>query len=100
MSCAPVILTSTMNTPEGAEFSDDSTSLSRCYTRTIAKAGGAPILMPNLADKKLIATMVARSDGVMLTGGDDLQPDLYDPSLPEQIKATAANVDSQRDVSE
>ena len=100
MSGAPVILTSTMNTPKGAEFNDDSTSLSRCYTRTIAKAGGAPVLMPNLADQKLITAMVTRCDGVMLTGGDDLQPDLYNPNLSKQIKATAAGIDGERDLSE
>ena len=35
--------------------------------------------MPNLADK-VIQSMVERCDGAMLTGGDDLHPDLYDPS--------------------
>ena len=34
MSRPPLILTSTMNATKGAEFSDDSTSLSHWYTRT------------------------------------------------------------------
>ena len=89
-----------MNAAKGAEFSDDSTSLSHWYTRTLAKAGGAPVLMPNLADKKLIQSMVERCDGVMLTGGDDLHPDLYDPQLPKKIKATAGGIDPDRDLSE
>ena len=46
MSRPPLILTSTMNAAKGAEFSDVSTSLSHWYTRTLAKAGGAPVLMP------------------------------------------------------
>ena len=100
MSRPPLILTSTMNAAKGAEFSDDSTSLSHWYTRTLAKAGGAPALMPNLADKKLIQSMVERCDGVMLTGGDDLHPDLYDPQLPKKIKATAGGIDADRDLSE
>lgn len=100
MNRPPLILTSTMNASKGAEFSDDSTSLSHWYTRTLAKAGGAPVLMPNLVDRKLIAAMVNRCDGILLTGGDDLQPDLYDPELDDRIKATAQGIDPSRDLAE
>ena len=100
MSKLPVILLSTMNEQKGAEFKDWSTSLSHWYTRTLVKVGTAPVLMPNLPDKKIIRDMVSRTDGVMLTGGDDLQPDLYDPDLPKKIRATAGGVDPQRDLSE
>ena len=89
-----------MNEQKGAEFKDWSTSLSHWYTRTLVKVGTAPVLMPNLPDKKIIRDMVSRTDGVMLTGGDDLQPDLYDPDLPKKIRATAGGVDPQRDLSE
>ena len=44
--------------------------------------------------------MVVRADGVMLTGGDDLQPDLYDTKLPKHIKAKAGGVDPARDLFE
>ena len=100
MSKLPAILLSTMNEQKGAEFKDWSTSLSHWYTRTLVKAGTAPVLMPNLPDKKIIRDMVSRTDGVMLTGGDDLQPDLYNPDLPKKIRATAGGVDPQRDLSE
>lgn len=36
----------------------------------------------------------------MLSGGDDLQPELYDPDLPKAIKAKAIGVDPQRDLFE
>ena len=100
MSKLPVILVSTMNEQKGAEFRDWSASLSHWYSHTLAKAGTAPVLMPSLPDKKIIRDMVSRTDGVMLTGGDDLQPDLYDPNLPKKIKTTAGGVDPQRDLSE
>ena len=100
MKQSPVIVVSTMNEQKGAEFSDWSTSLSHWYTRAIAKAGGVPLLAPNLLEKNLTRDMVARADGVMLTGGDDLQPDLYDTKLAKRIKAKAGGVDPQRDLFE
>ena len=69
-----------MTEHKGAEFRDRSTSLSFWYTRALARAGAVPLLAPNLPEHKHLARdMVARADGVMLTGGDDLQTDLYDP---------------------
>jgi putative glutamine amidotransferase len=100
MKPSPVIIVSTMSERKGAEFSDWSTSLSHWYTRAIAKAGGVPLLAPNLPEKNLARDMVARADGVMLTGGDDLQPDLYDANLPKHIKAKAGGVDPARDLFE
>ena len=100
MKPSPIIIVSTMNEKKGAEFGDWSTSLSHWYTRAIAKAGGVPLLAPNLSEKTLAHDMVARADGVMLTGGDDLQPDLYDTKLPKHIKAKAGGVDPQRDLFE
>ena len=100
MKPKPVIVVSTMNEKKGAEFSDWSTSLSHWYIRAIAKAGGVPLLAPNLPEKNLARDMVAQADGVMLTGGDDLQPDLYDTDLPKCIKAKAGGVDPARDLFE
>ena len=101
MNRAPLIVLSTMTEAKGAEFSDRSTSLSFWYTRAIARAGGTPLLAPNFPEQKNLAReMVSRADGVMLSGGDDLQPDLYDPALPRRIKTKAGGVDPARDLFE
>jgi putative glutamine amidotransferase len=100
MKPKPIIVVSTMNEKKGAEFSDWSTSLSYGYTRSIAQAGGVPLLAPNLPEKNIARDMVAQADGVMLTGGDDLQPDIYDTKLPKHIKAKAGGVDPARDLFE
>ena len=101
MKRAPLIVVSTMTEHKGAEFRDRSTSLSFWYTRAIARAGGIPLLAPNFPEQKNLAReMVTRADGVMLTGGDDLQPDLYDPALPRRIKSKADGVDPARDLFE
>ena len=100
MKNTPTILISTSNEQRGFEFHDRSTSLSHCYTHATLAAGGIPTLAPVIAEKKAVAEMVRRADGVMLTGGDDLQPDLYDSDLPKKIKAKAVGIDPQRDIFE
>ena len=100
MKNAPTILISTSNEQKGAEFRDWSTSLSHYYTRAIVDAGGLPWLAPTIDNPRAIAEMVRRAHGILLTGGDDLQPDLYDPGLPRHIKAKATGVDPQRDLFE
>ncbi|MDC0143480.1 gamma-glutamyl-gamma-aminobutyrate hydrolase family protein [Verrucomicrobia bacterium] len=101
MKHTPLIVVSTMTEHKGAEFRDRSTSLSFWYTRALARAGGLPLLAPNFTEQKNLARdMVDRADGVMLTGGDDLQPDLYNPTLPRRIKTKAGGVDPERDLFE
>ena len=100
MKSAPTILVSTSNEQRGAEFRDWSTSLSHYYNRAVIDGGGLPWLAPVLPQRKVISEMVKRVHGVMLSGGDDLQPELYDPNLPNAIKAKACGVDPQRDLFE
>ena len=100
MKNAPTILVSTSNEQRGAEFRDWSTSLSHYYNRAVIDGGGLPWLAPDLQQRKVISAMVKRVHGVMLSGGDDLQPELYDPNLPKTIKAKACGVDPQRDLFE
>lgn len=100
MKKLPIILVSTSNEQKGAEFHDWSTSLSHYYNRAVIDGGGLPWLAPTFVDKKVVAEMVRRVDGVLLTGGDDLQPDLYDPKLSKRIKNKAIRVDPHRDLNE
>ncbi len=100
MRHSPTILVSTSNEQRGAEFRDFSSSLSHHYTEAVTDARGVPLLAPVVTNRKLVAEMVKRSDGVMLTGGDDLQPDLYNPALPKALKTKATGTDPQRDLFE
>jgi putative glutamine amidotransferase len=99
VKCAPTILVSTSNELRGVEFADRSASLSHHYVRAVMDAGGGlPVLAPVIPEAAAISEWVHRADGVMLTGGDDLQPDLYNPNLPASIKAKATGVDPHRDL--
>lgn len=85
----PVILISPDFEPSGVEFGDPSLSLSLRYPQAVAACGGLPLVMPTTADAALVAEFVRRADGVLLTGGDDLDPQLYGSRLPEELKAKA-----------
>jgi putative glutamine amidotransferase len=98
----PLILVTPSIAKSGAEFHDRSISLSEAYLRTVAAAGGIPMTMPVGASRELIAECVRRADGVMLTGGDDIEPRLYRDRLPAKLRQTVgASLDGgERDLRE
>jgi len=86
----PLILISPSVESEGVEFSDRSISLSEAYPRAVADAGGVPLTLPVGKSRELIAECVRRCDGVLLTGGDDIEPSLYGEGLPARLRRTVA----------
>jgi putative glutamine amidotransferase len=84
----------------GREFSDTSCSLSDRYAQAIAAAGGIPWVLPCLPDEGVLAEAVRRCDGVMLTGGDDIDPRLYADRLPPRLLATVTPTTPLRDATE
>jgi putative glutamine amidotransferase len=100
MTEAPLVLILPSTQRKGVEFSDASISLSNRYPQAILAAGGFPLIAPSTASKDLIAEYVRRSDGVMLTGGDDVQPELYSEKLPGQLARKLGPIEPERDVLE
>lgn len=100
MKNPPLILVSPSVADRGTEFGDRSLSLSECYSAAIIAAGGLPLVLPCLTDPALVAAAVARCDGVLLTGGEDLPPELYDPHLPDEIRRTVTIDAPERDALE
>ena len=84
----PLIIVSASVEKRGAEFHDLSVSLSVKYENSVLQAGGIPVTAPTTTDRQMLAEIVARADGVMLTGGDDINPDLYDTHLPRAVRQT------------
>lgn len=93
----PRILISPSTEQHGVEFGDLSISLSECYTDAILAAGGLPWVMPPTTSRKAIAELLQECDGVMLTGGDDIQPGLYSKDIAPALAKTVGNVDRPRD---
>jgi putative glutamine amidotransferase len=47
------------------------------YVDAVEQAGGIPLLIPPLADDESLATIYARLDGLLLSGGGDVDPAHY-----------------------
>jgi len=100
MQDRPLILVTPSTDKKGTEFYDYSISLSQTYLEAVSMAGGWPVVAPAATEEELIRGLVERCDGVMLTGGDDIQPELYAKELPGDLRATVKNVDAIRDLLE
>jgi len=88
MARKPLILVSPSIEKRGVEFHDLSASLSVKYDSAVLLSGGIPVTVPTTTDRAVLAECVRRVEGVLLTGGDDINPDLYDPKLPARIRRT------------
>jgi len=51
--------------------------LSDSYVRAIAQAGGIPVVIPCCEDENLMKALVDRLDGVLLSGGGEVDPALF-----------------------
>jgi putative glutamine amidotransferase len=102
MAKPPLILITPSVEKRGVEFHDLSASLSFKYDFAVTQAGGVPVTVSLTTDRALLAECVRRTDGVLLTGGDDINPDLYDKKLPKKIRATIEQTPDhgRRDLSE
>jgi putative glutamine amidotransferase len=75
MSPAPVIgLTAYCEQARWSHWHKPAVLLPANYAEQVAAAGGIPVLLPPLPG---IAAAVGRLDGVLLTGGGDIDPGLY-----------------------
>lgn len=88
MGRPPLILVTPSIEKQGVEFSDLSTSLSLRYNQAVLAAGGIPVTAPTTTDRALLAEAVRRTEGVLLTGGDDINPALYARRVPRRLRAT------------
>ena len=88
MTKPPLILISPSVEKKGDEFGDLSISLSETYQQALMGAGGLPLALPALVSRELIAESVRHCDGVLLTGGDDVDPRLYSKGVPPRLHGT------------
>jgi len=57
--------------------------LKQSYSQAVWKAGGIPVILPNLSDKQYALEVAARLDGVVFSGGGDVEPERYGEKLIE-----------------
>ena len=77
-------------------FGDKGLELAEGYYRSIEQAGGIPIAIPATENKASILGLLDRIDGLLLSGGGDINP----LCLGEEPIAQLRTVCPQRDVSE
>ena len=63
------------------------------YVRAVEAAGGVPVVMPPLGLDD-VADLVARLDGVVLSGGPDLSPAAYDATPHPDLGTTEPALDA------
>lgn len=82
----PLILVSPSVETKGTEFEDMSLSLSQRYERALLGVDLLPWPVLSLNSRDEIAACVQRADGVLLTGGEDVHPVLYDQKMPQRLR--------------
>jgi putative glutamine amidotransferase len=72
---APLIGITTSRKPIGQDGAQ--VYLNDAYSRAVLQAGGLPVLIPVGLPKERITELLARLDGVLLSGGGDIDPALF-----------------------
>ena len=75
---------------------DTDATLREVYYEQIVKAGGIPMLLPPIADKDVILNSLEKIDGLLLTGGGDINP-LWEGEEPSPH---LHNINAKRDLAE
>ena len=67
------------------------------YMDGIIKAGGTPIMLPFLEDEGELIHLIGMCDGILLTGGHDVSPEVYgQESLPGLVAACRKRDDMEK----
>ena len=77
-------------------FTEGDATLRDVYYKQIVKAGGTPVLIPPVADKEVLVNTLTHLDGLLLTGGGDINP-LW---MGEEPSAHLHNINAERDLAE
>jgi len=88
MKRPPIVLISPNIEKKGEEFGDVSTSLSETYQQALMSVGAIPLALPASVSRPLIAECVRHCHGVVLTGGEDVDPRLYAQNLSPTLHKT------------
>ena len=67
MDTRPVVGITANYGPAGAEMAEG-------YYKSVVEAGGVPLLIPPVADEKVLSGLLDRIDALMLSGGADVNP--------------------------
>lgn len=79
-----------------AHYADYHLQLNRDYHDAVVKSGGIPVVLPLLTDSVRLSSLAEQLDGLILTGGFDLNPHFF----AEEPVAKLGDVTPERDAFE
>jgi len=79
-----------------ANYGDGTAKLGQGYYKQVLAAGGTPLIIPPLADKATLMNTLDHIDGLLLSGGGDINP-LY---CGEQPSVGLGSINAERDLPE
>ncbi len=91
---APLIGISSENTHN--EYGQAAIRSLRTYTQAVIKAGGVPVIIPGETPQDLRKILFSRLDGIILSGGNDIDPQLFNGEAHPAI----GEIDPLRDACE
>ncbi|HEY7876880.1 MAG TPA: gamma-glutamyl-gamma-aminobutyrate hydrolase family protein [Gemmatimonadaceae bacterium] len=68
--------------------------LNASYLRAIERAGGVPLIIPPLANIAYAEVVIEGSDGLLLTGGEDVDPERYGAPRHPKLEAISPERDA------
>lgn len=74
-------------------FGEKGCELAEAYTQSIESAGGIPIVIPATENTSMLLSLLDRLDGIVLTGGADINPLFMD----EEPLPALGNINARRD---
>ena len=77
-----------------SQSGEGGSSVPGTYIHAVLKAGGTPVIIPLMNNVATLREIVAGLDGLIMTGGEDVNPRFYKEQPIEQL----GDVDSVRDV--
>lgn len=75
---------------------DGLTTITKAYYRCVECAGGAPVILPPTTDETILKAQLDSVDGLLFTGGADLNPLLWG----EEPSPKLGNINAERDRAE
>jgi putative glutamine amidotransferase len=70
----------------GANNKNGTTWVDFAYIKAITETGGAPLVLPTIAEEQIMQRYVDQLDGLVLVGGDDIPPSAYGQQPHETVK--------------
>ena len=77
-------------------FNGSSASLGDAYVNAVRKAGGVPVVLPLVRDEAQAKALLGRIDGIIMSGGEDVDPEYYG----EEILNESVGINAVRDTSD